>query len=227
MLRKSLLVCGMLASLVYVGTDVLAAIRYPEYHSFTSRAISELMASGAPTERLVDPIFLLYGVLMLAFAVGVWMSSSRKRVHVTAGLLFAYAAIGFLGPSFFEMNVRGTGESTRDVLHIALTGVLVLFILAAVAVGASIREPWFRLYSFATLLVMVVFGVLTSFTMRGVGTGDPTPWVGIMERVNIGAFLLWVVVLAVSLLRAPRSTDLGATKSPRGGTPPWAAVHQP
>src|SRR5205814_7725557 len=79
MLRKSLLVCGMLASLVYVGTDVLAAIRYPEYHIFTSRAISELMASGAPTERLVDPIFLLYGVLMLAFAVGVWMSSSRKR----------------------------------------------------------------------------------------------------------------------------------------------------
>jgi len=142
-------------------------------------------------------------------------------------LLFAYAAIGFLGPTFFEMNVRGTGESTRDVLHIALTGVLVLFILAAVAVGASIRERWFRLYSFATLLVMVVFGVLTSFTMRGVGTGDPTPWVGIMERVNIGAFLLWVVVLAVSLLRAPRSTDLGATKSPRGGTPPWAAVHQP
>src|SRR5690349_5570400 len=50
--RKSLLVCGILASLVYVAADVLAAIRYPEYHSFTSRAISELMANGAPTERL-------------------------------------------------------------------------------------------------------------------------------------------------------------------------------
>jgi hypothetical protein len=29
----------------------------------------------------------------------------------------------------------------------------------------------------------------------------PTPWVGVWERINIGAFLLWVVVLAVALLR--------------------------
>jgi len=65
MLRKSLLVCGMLAWLVYVGVDVLAAIRYPEYHSFTSRAISELMASGAPTERLVDPLFRVHGTTVV------------------------------------------------------------------------------------------------------------------------------------------------------------------
>jgi hypothetical membrane protein len=224
--RKSLLVCGILASLVYVAADVLAAIRYPEYHSFTSRAISELMANGAPTERLVDPLFLLHGVLMIAFAVGIWMSSSRKSVHLTGALLLAYAAIGFLGPTIFEMNVRGTGHSTADVLHIALTGVLVLFILASVGVGASIRGRWFRSYSYATLLVMVVFGVVTSFAMRGVGTGEATPWVGTTERIDIGAFLLWVVVLAVSLLRAPLSEGLGATKPPGHGESPWPAVHR-
>src|SRR5262245_24558984 len=109
MLRRSLLVCGMVASVLYIGIDVLAAIRYGEYHSFTSRVISELMASGAPTERLVDPLFLLYGVLMMAFAIGVWRSSRRRREHIMAGLLFAYATFGLLGPVFFEMNVRGTG----------------------------------------------------------------------------------------------------------------------
>ena len=30
----------------------------------------------------------------------------------------------------------------------------------------------------------------------------PTQWVGFWERINIGAFLLWVVVLAIMLLRA-------------------------
>ena len=197
MLRKSLLVCGALASMLYVGTDVLAAIFYPDYHSFTARVISELMANGAPTERLVDPLFLLYGGLMLAFAVGVWLSSPRPRVRVTACLLFAIGAIGLTGPTLFEMEVRGSPPSTADVLHIAVTAALVLCILAAVTVGAKLRGPWFRRYSFATLLVMVVFGVLTSFASRGLATGEPTPWLGLLERVNIGAFLLWVAVLSV------------------------------
>jgi hypothetical protein len=225
MLRKSLLVCGVLASLVYVGTDVLAAIQYGEYHSFTSRVISELMASGSPTERLVDPFLLFYGVLSLAFGVGVWMSSTRKNVHVVAGLLIAATLLGFLGPTLFEMNVRGSGgDPAADVRHIALTSVMGMCYVAAVAVGAFIHGRSFRLYSFATLLVMVVFAVLTSFASRGMGTGAPTPWVGLLERIDIGAYLLWVAVLAFSFLRADE-TEAGAPTSHR--LPAWPAAHRP
>jgi hypothetical protein len=208
MLRRILLACGVLASLFYAGTDVIAAIGYPEYHSFNSRAISELMASGAPTERLVDPLFLLYGVLMMAFGVGVWMSGHETRVHVTASLLFAYAAIGLLGPTVFEMNVRGSGgDPAADALHIALTMVLVLFIFASVGFGAAMRGRSFRLYSFATLLIMVVFGVLTGLETPSLENAEPTPWLGALERINIGAFLLWVVVLAMILWRVEPTPD--------------------
>ena len=204
MARKLLLCCGILASLVYVGTDVLAAIEYGEYHSFTARVISELMARGAPTERLVDPPFILYDLLIMAFAVGIWRSSPLRRAHVVAGLLFAFGAFGLTGPTLFEMNVRGTGDGAADVAHIVATGVLSLLILAAVAIGASIRGRAFRLYSYATLLVLVGFGVLTSLASRGLATGAPTPWVGLVERVLIGAFLLWTAVLATSFLVAER-----------------------
>src|SRR5687768_17915979 len=68
--RQVLLVSGILSSLVYIATDVLGGLRYPGY-SFTSQAISELMATGAPSEAFVDPLFLTYGVLALAFGVGV------------------------------------------------------------------------------------------------------------------------------------------------------------
>jgi uncharacterized protein DUF998 len=213
MVRKVLLACGMLASLVYVGVDVLAAIRYPEYHSFTSRAISELMASGAPTEQLVDPFFLLYDALMMAFGVGVWMSADRKRGQITGGLLFVYAATGLLGPTVFEMNVRGTeGDVSADVLHIAITMVLVVFIFASTGFGASIRGRSFRLYSFATMLIMLVFGIVSSFMAPGPGTAEPTPWLGFIERINIGAFLTWVVVLAISLLRVEGHRPRGAER---------------
>ncbi|HET7786772.1 MAG TPA: DUF998 domain-containing protein [Myxococcales bacterium] len=211
--RKLLLACGVLASLLYVGIDVLAAIRYPGYHSFTSRVVSELMARGAPTERLVDPLFLLYGALMMAFAAGIWSSSDRLRVHVTGGLLFAYAAVGLFGPTLFEMNVRGAAGPKSDVLHIALTGALTLLIVAAVMAGAATWGRRFRLYSLATLLIFVVFGALISFASRGLAAGEPTPWLGLLERVDIGAFLLWVAVLSASLLGAPQRP------SQRRGTP--------
>jgi hypothetical protein len=183
--------------------------------------ISELMARGAPTERLVDPFYLLYGLLMMAFGVGVWMSGPRKRVRITGGLLFAYAAIGLFGPTVFEMNMRGRGgNATADVLHIALTGVLVVLIFASVAFGASIWGRWFRLYSMSTLLMMVVFGVLTSLAMRGIGTGERTPWVGVMERIDIGAFLLWVLVLAISLFRVQATHRRGRRAEVSAGAMP-------
>src|SRR5687767_1844095 len=136
--RKILIACGIAASALYIAIDFLAAIRHPSYHSFSSQMISELMATGAPTERLVDPLFLTYGVLMLAFAAGLWLSDARRRSRVTAAILFGYAAIGFLGPTVFEMGMRGSGAARADRLHIALTMVLVLLILSAVWTGTRL-----------------------------------------------------------------------------------------
>jgi uncharacterized protein DUF998 len=202
MLRRFFLACGVLSSLLYAATDVLAAIFYPAYHSFTSQAISELMARGAPTERLVDPLFLLYGVLLIAFGVGVWMSPGRKRLlHVTAALLIGIGALGFLGPTLFEMNMRGTASVGADAPHIALTAVIGVLILLAIGFGAFVHGRWFRLYSLATILTILVSVVLVSVEARALAAGEPTPWFGFTERINIGAYLLWVAVLAVSLLR--------------------------
>ena len=43
MLQRFLLACGVASSVLYVGTDIAAAIRYQGY-SYTSQAVSELMA---------------------------------------------------------------------------------------------------------------------------------------------------------------------------------------
>jgi hypothetical protein len=36
------------------------------------------------------------------------------------------------------MYLRGSGDTSRDLPHIVLTGVIVLFILLAIALGASL-----------------------------------------------------------------------------------------
>ena len=45
--RKALLAYGILASLTYFASDILASLRYPTYN-FSDQAVSELIAIGAP-----------------------------------------------------------------------------------------------------------------------------------------------------------------------------------
>jgi uncharacterized membrane protein len=79
---------------------------------------------------------------------------------------------------------------------------LVLLMLLAIGFGAAAFGKRFRLYSIATILMLVVGGVLTGLDQPRMEANLPTPWMGVWERINIGVFLLWVVVLAIALLRA-------------------------
>jgi len=197
-LRKLLLACGVLSSLLYLAVDGLAALRYPDYHSYASQAISELGAVGAPTKPLVDPLFVTYSILIIAFGAGVWASADRKRaLHLIAGLLIGIGAVGLVTP---PMNLRGTGHISGDLPHIALTGVTVLFILLAIGFGTALYGSRWRLYSFATLLTLIVSGAWSGVEASRLAAHQPTPWLGVAERINIGAYLLWVAVLAVMLL---------------------------
>ena len=201
--RRGLLICGVLSSLLYVGIDQLAAVSHPGYHDFASQTISELGARGAPTRPLVNPLFILYDLLTIAFGVGVWLSARGNRpLRVAAAALTAVGVFGLPGPWLFPMNLRGVGG---DVTHIVGTGVIVLFILTSVGFGAFALGRRFRVYSIATLVATLAFGALTSVQAKGLATGDPTPWIGISERLCIGAFLVWVGALAVSLLRSQRA----------------------
>jgi hypothetical protein len=200
MTRKVLLVCGIVSSVLYVATTILGAMRWEGYSS-TSQSVSELFAINAPSRPLVVPLLLAYDVLVIAFGVGVWGSSGRKRVlSVVAGLLVGYGGIGLVGP-FAPMHQRGVGGTLTDTMHIVVTMVLVLFILLIIGFGAAAFGKRFRLYSIGTILALVAFGALAGLDGSRIATNLPTPWLGVKERINIGGFLLWVVVLAITLLR--------------------------
>jgi hypothetical protein len=59
------------------------------------------------------------------------------------------------------------GGGFNDRMHIILTGVFSLFVFAAVVLAAVAYRGWFRLYSIATLLVVIGFGTASSIAMGG------------------------------------------------------------
>jgi Protein of unknown function (DUF998) len=201
MVRKLLLVCGILSSLLYVATVVLAAMRWEGYSS-TSQTVSELIAIDAPTRPLVVPLFVTYCLLVYAFGVGVWQSSGRKRaLRLAAVGLVGKEILGLVVTLFFPMHLRGVEGTLTDNMHAILSMVGVLFMLFAIGFGATAFGRRFRLYAIGTFLLLVAGGTLAGLDAPRLATNLPTPWMGVWERINIFAYMLWVVVLAIALLR--------------------------
>jgi hypothetical protein len=104
------------------------------------------------------------------------------------------------------------GGTLSDTLHIVLAFVTVPLFLLTVGFGAAAFGRRFRLYSIATLVIAFVFGVLTGLDGPRISANLPTPYIGLWERINIGVYMIWLVVLAVALLRMRnRVTPGGAT----------------
>jgi len=201
MRRKLLLVCGILAPLLYVASDVLAAARWEGY-SYAAQAISETFAIGAPTRPLVLLRGLGYSVLVIAFGLGVLESArGNRRVVMVGRLLVGIAVVDLVAPFVAPMNLRGAERTLTDTMHIVLATVDVVFILLIVGFGASAFGKRFRLYSIGTILVVVVFGTLAGFDGPRVAANLPTPWLGVTERISVFSYMLWLVVFAIGFLR--------------------------
>jgi hypothetical protein len=205
---KALLICGILSSLLYVAMNVIVPMQWPAYNC-ASQTISELSAVNAPTSPIWVWLGILYTLLVTAFAWGVWKSAGQNHALCTAGkLLVAYGALGVFWP-FAPMHLRETlaagGSTVSDTMHITLGVVTEILYLAALGFTAAAFGKRFRLYSIATFVILLIFGILTFLDAPGISTNQPTPFIGVWERINIGIFLLWVVVLAIILLRSEKS----------------------
>lgn len=212
MVRKGLLLCGILAALLYIGSDILAAMRWEGY-SYLNQSVSELRAIGAPTRAFLVPILTLYTLLELAFGVGVWLAAGAKRaLRITGVLLFALGVLD-LTAYFFPMHLRETisqtGRTWNETMHLIGTGVTVLLILLIIGFGAVANGKWFRLYSYATILVLIVAGAWGAWSAPRIEANLPTPWVGVQERINIYGYMLWLAVLALVLLRVKMTAATG------------------
>ena len=210
MVRKILLGCGVASSVLYVASDILISWWDPSY-SYRDQSFSELLAPGSPTRPLVLVLLAIpYGVLATAFGVGVWASASRRGAgRITGGLLVGYALIGAVTGIFLSAPTRETleaGEETwRNSLHLPGTAVSVFCILLAMGFGSTLLGGRFRYISYAAILAILVFGVLAGVQAGRVAANQPTPWLGIVERGNIYAIMLWVAVLSIGLLLAQKS----------------------
>jgi hypothetical protein len=85
-------------------------------------------------------------------------------------------------------------------MHIVLSVVTCVLYMLALGFGAAALGKRFRLYSLATMAALIATGVLTGVDGPRIAANLPTPWIGVWERISLGAAMLWIAVLSVAIL---------------------------
>jgi len=215
--RRALLGCGILSPLLYALADGLAGLTSAGY-SFRDQTISELGAIGAPSRPLFSMLLIPTYLLLVAFGVGVRRSAGGRRgVRWASTLLIALGILALAVGQFVPMRPRGTAQGLSGTLHLVEGGVAMLVLFTAMGFAATALGRWFRLYTLATIALVLVFGAWTGVAAGPrIAAGLPTPWLGVIERVWWYVYQAWFVTLAVTLLREGRSgpDTIGGEETP-------------
>jgi hypothetical protein len=82
--------------------------------------------------------------------------------------------------------------------------------------GARLLGGQFRSYTYWTMTVLLLFGLMTALYVPRLAAGQPTPGMGLVERANIYAYLLWVAALAVALWQHESEPARGKSEAKEG-----------
>lgn len=205
---KLLVAAGVLMFALYIVMDVVASLAYDGY-SYKDQTISELSAIGAPTRTFWMVMSVFYQVLAFAFAVGVLAVAGHRRAVRVVGWLLLIAAVSGLLWWFAPMHQRevlsADAGTWQDTMHLVAGAISSLLFFSMIGVGAFAFGWRFRLYSFVTIGLMLVFGTLMNMDVSAVGNNEPTPWLGIWERIAIEGAMLWEAMFAAVLLWSSRA----------------------
>jgi hypothetical protein len=207
-----LLLAGVAAAALYVSIVQIAAEMTPGY-SHIAQPVSSLYQSGAAIGAPVAAAFAVYNMLVGVFGLALvrlaQARAERSRAGVAAGAGIMLCALAGAVDAIFPQDPIGAALTTPGTLHIAFAGIASLLTVASLALAA-----WWLLgrhelrplawYSVASLVVILASGPATA-----AATASNSAYMGLLERVTILTFTLWMAIASVVLARAESRAAAG------------------
>ena len=199
---RPLLFAGIAAPLLYVATVAWGATLFPGY-SHLSDPISSLTQAGRPGAEGLESLFLIYNILVAAFAIGgLSISLGRPQWRFSYAAILVTALVGLL-MWLFPQDPIGPAPTDAGIVHIVLAGLASLATMAAIAGGGFASRAdgsgSMARFSFACLVLVFVSGLATAVAMPA-----GWPFMGLLERITIGTFEVWLLVSATNTYASTR-----------------------
>jgi hypothetical protein len=142
-------------------------------------------------------------LLIAAFGLGILRSAGQKKsLRIVGILMLLHGLLGLAWSPMHQREVLAAGGGTfTDTWHIVMSVITVVLMFLSIGFGSAALGRGFRIYSILTIIVFIIFGILTFREAPQIDKNLSTPFIGLWERINIAAFMVWLLVFASILLR--------------------------
>ncbi|OMG69434.1 hypothetical protein BW685_31165 [Burkholderia ubonensis] len=197
---------GILAPIWLAAGVFLVSLYYPDY-SHVRQAMSELGAIGAPTHAL-SPVVNNFplAALFIIFGCTVWRTFPKNWAACLSALLLVIHGVANIATGVWtcDINCGIDAPSSTQQVHNLAGLVMALSLLVANAIWIVLGKrllgrTW--LSGVSTLTTAICIGTLPLLASTA-GTGGPF---GLYQRINYGSSIIWVGVLAITLLANTRT----------------------
>ena len=199
-----MILAGLLAPPVFTATWVSASLSRPGYDPLRDD-LSALSATGAPQAWLMIVGFVVSGLLIVTFALGLARAPRRQGGSRPGAALIGLIGAGMIVIGLFQEDapappgLSGRGSLANQIHDAASVLVLLALVVAPPLVGRAVqRERGGRWLFRAAIGVSLVSGLLTVVYLARL-----SGWSGLVQRSLIAGPLLWLMLLAAHLLRRP------------------------
>lgn len=177
---------GVVSFLSYAAAVIFAPLAYPGY-DWMAQAVSDLSAANAPSLALWNRLTALYNVCEVACVTVVCIGIQGKRTKLLRVGVYIFAVmewVSAVGFRAFPLTDSGFAGTFQDIMHIAVTGVVVLLSIVSlvIIIIAGAKDRSCRSYG-------VCAGIaLTMMLVGAVGMKlVPAEYFGVVERFSVFA----------------------------------------
>lgn len=202
---RLLAIGGIVGPILFTATFIVQGLLRQGYSNL-SEPVSALAAG--PNGWVQDVNFLVFGPLMVAYAVGLHLGVSSTRWGVVGPALLVVSGVGLVLAGAFPAR-DASGAFSVGPGHLA--GAFMSFLGAGTGLIAMsrrmARDPKWR--SFATYALVSGIAIIVLFVATGrLAVPDDAPlhdWAGLLQRLTVGVWFTCTIVLAVRLRRIEKS----------------------
>lgn len=199
-MAQKLTIFGAIAVFFYVFHVLLGGWLWEGYRHL-HQPISDLTAQGAPDRGILTAMTILYGICSIMFAASAYIAFKRFAPKISRVGMLVFLAMHLVSITYglFPQDAPGAPLSFTGMMHLAVTALIVpLTILAPLLVGIGLRKDRdftvYGQYSIATgVFILIAGGTAAIFFAQG------WPYFGLVERLNIGALQLWMLISSLML----------------------------
>jgi len=137
---------------------------------------------------------------MILFPIGLHRGINEgKGSKVGPAFLVVAGILVLLSATFFPQDPGGEPVTFAGTMHVALvTSMAILSLIAILAFWRRLKSDslWsgYDRYSLVTFIVAITLGVISVILID-------SSYMGLLERLSVGAILQWIFVMAIKLVR--------------------------